>query len=135
VSYGYEDNLPPGVTQNMIDEATGYGPESDGLWWDDEAGCWREVEAGFCDVCGLEVTADDGDDLCADCAAEIEAMAHERDRERVRALEQSVRDLLQIAELAEYYAPGELGEFPERTRQIIETAKALVVTPEEGVPS
>src|SRR5579859_1097798 len=61
--------------------------------------------------------------------------ADEREWERVRALEQSVRDLLQIAELAEYYAPGELGEFPERTRQIIETAKALVVTPEEGVPS
>ena len=73
MSYG--DNLMPGVTQTDLDNAAGYGPENDGLWWDEEAGCWRAVEAGFCAVCGLDVTMDDGDDLCAECAAEIEAMA------------------------------------------------------------
>lgn len=37
-----------------------------------------------------------------------------------------MRDLLSIARLAQYYAPGELGEFPERVQTAIERAEKVL---------
>ena len=50
-------------------------------------------------------------------------------RELLAEVEQSreiVRKLLDIADLAEYYAPGELGEHPELMRESITKARALL---------
>lgn len=43
-----------------------------------------------------------------------------------------VERLLEIAELAQYYAPGELGEFPDMTTQRIAQARALLATEAPG---
>ena len=78
-SYGYASNLPPGVTDRMIEEATGYGPEDAGQWWDDETGCWRDGMRGYCTRCWLEADAVDNESgLCAECVAELAALTKER---------------------------------------------------------
>lgn len=45
---------------------------------------------------------------------------------RIAELEAALGRLLQIAKLAESYAPGELGEYPERVRSDIQQAEAAL---------
>lgn len=47
-------------------------------------------------------------------------------RERIRELTTAVNRLLEIARLAQFYAPGELGEFPEKMAADIEYAESTL---------
>jgi hypothetical protein len=62
-------------------------------------------------------------DYEVDCAMSREDKRHFE--YQIRLLTDSIRDLLEIANLAAYYAPGELGEDLGRVQSVIKRAQAL----------